>query len=314
MLVDGILVASECVKNGRQPYVWVKAEMFRNKFLGWILRSLGGVPVFRPRHDVNLTPEQLDAANKEMFQKTWEKLSEGNVMLLFPEGTSYTAPKMLKLRTGVVRVATGFVKNYDQPIPVIPVGLTYFRKDSFRSQVLIDFGTPLVITPEDVTTREFQQDEKQEIKRLTDELERKMHAVTLNASEFSTIRVARTMRRLYLNSAASIDANKDVQLTQQIINMLEKDGESIEKTQQVQDIRTKVERYKNALDTLRVKDQDIVLPVPQNTLTKLFLERILYLLVLVPLGTPGLILNLPFYLLGMYVKKSSRSKLMFGYR
>lgn len=140
MMVDPFLVITECAARGRNPYVWAKGSLFQNKIAALILSGLGSVPVFRPRKadaaladvDSDKTPEEIAEANRKMFESTWKVLGHGNVMLLFPEGTSYTAPKMLKLRTGVARVATGFVKQYNQSIPIIPVGLNYFNKDHFR--------------------------------------------------------------------------------------------------------------------------------------------------------------------------------------
>lgn len=326
MFVDALLVITECTNNGRAPFAWVKGSAFNSFFGKHVLSRLGTVPVYRPRRsedsladvDCDMTPEEIEAANKRMFQKTWEVLAAGNVMVLFPEGTSYTLPKMLKLRTGVVRVATGFAKNYGQPIPIVPVGLTYFKKESFRSEMMMEFGTPIMITPEDVATDAFKTDEKGEVKRMTDQLETRMHQLTLNASDFTTIRDARVMRRLYLNTAASIDANKDVHLTQQIITMLEDGhGGDEDKKRRIEATRQKVAKYKDALDSLRIKDQDIVEPVGRDSLTKLFFERILFLLVLLPLGTPGLLVNSPFYFLGKklntlagYVESQSMFKII----
>lgn len=197
---------------------------------------------------------------------------------------------------------------------------------------MLEFGTPLVITPEDVQSETFKKDDHAEIKRFTHLLEDKMHAITLNASEFSTIRVARVMRRLFLNTPGSIDANKEVRLTQHIINLLERAEDPVhpEKKVQVDKIRAKVAKYKDDLDKLRIKDQDILLPIQKTSVLQLFLERVLYLLVLLPLATPGLFINFPYYFIGhklnslagfvesksmfkifaaAYVSKSSRSSL-----
>uniref|UniRef100_K3W780 Phospholipid/glycerol acyltransferase domain-containing protein n=1 Tax=Globisporangium ultimum (strain ATCC 200006 / CBS 805.95 / DAOM BR144) TaxID=431595 RepID=K3W780_GLOUD len=306
MMVDALMVITECARVGRNPYVWAKGSLFANPVAAFILDKLGAVPVYRPRKaadsledvDSNLTPEQLEAANRKMFERTWQVLARGNLMLLFPEGTSYTAPKMLSLRTGVVRVATGFVKQYDQPIPIIPVGLNYFNKAHFRSQVMLEFGTPLMITPEDINSDAFKEDDHAEVKRLTQLLEDKMHAVTLNASDFSTIRIARVMRRLFLNTPGSIDANKEVRLTQHIINLLESNPEDAAKKAEIDEVRAKVAKYKRELDKLRLKDQDILLPIQKNSVLQLFLERVMYLLVLLPLATPGFLLNFPYYFIG----------------
>lgn len=313
MIVDVLLVITECVKHGRNPYAWAKGSLFTNPVMGFILRSLGAVPVYRPPKptdgvrdvDTDKSPAEIEAANKKMFEHTWRVLSSGNLIVLFPEGTSYTAPKMLKLRTGVIRVATGFVKNYDQPIPIVPVGLTYFNKDRFRSQVMLEFGSPLVVNPVDVNNKAFETDEFGEVKRMTQCLEDKMLSVTLNAADFSTIDVARMMRRLYLNSAASIDANKEVRLTQQIINMLEKEQDDGEAEERIRQVRDRAQRYKEELNRLHMKDHDIVLPVQSNYLVRMFSERMLYLLVLLPLGTPGLILNFPFYFIGKKLNEAA---------
>ncbi|CAI5725946.1 unnamed protein product [Peronospora effusa] len=307
MLVDAILVMTEVVRYGRNPYVWAKGSLFSNPIASFVLKRFGAVPVYRPRRNENsladvdsdMTPEELEAANRTMFQYTWRVLDGGNVMVLFPEGTSYTAPKMLSLRTGVVRMATGFAKHYDKPIPIVPLGLNYFNKDHFRSQVTLEFGPPMIITPDMVQHEDFQNDEHTVVKRLTLELGERMRDVTLNASDFTTIHAARMMRRLYLNTPGTIDANKEVRLTQYIINMLEKESQDDEQKEQIAMIRDKVLRYKEQLEMLRLKDQEVNLPVPkEQSLLQLFLERIMYLLVLIPLATPGLLLNFPYYFIG----------------
>ncbi|TDH73051.1 uncharacterized protein CCR75_009820 [Bremia lactucae] len=311
MLVDAILVMTEAASYGRSTYVWAKGSLFKNPFAAFILKKLGAVPVYRPRRkdasladeDSQKTPQELDAANRVMFEQTWRVLSEGNVMVLFPEGTSYTAPKMLSLRTGVVRVATGFAKHYDQPIPVIPLGLIYFNKDRFRSQVALEFGPPMMITPDMVQSEAFQKDEHSEVKRLTRELEERMYDVTLNASDFSTIYAAQMMRRLYLSSRGTVDAIKEVRLTQHIIRMLEVKPQNDNQKKRIATIREKVLQYKEKLEKLRLKDQEVILSeFKEQSLIRLFLERILYLLVLLPLATPGLLLNFPYYFIGTFTE------------
>ncbi|CAI5733534.1 unnamed protein product [Peronospora destructor] len=295
MLVDAILVMTEVVRYGHNPYVWAKGSLFSNPIAAFALKRFGAVPVYRPRRNENsladvdsdMTPEELEAANCTMFEYTWRVLDGGNVMVLFPEGTSYTAPKMLSLRTGVVRVATGFAKHYDKPIPIIPLGLNYFNKDHFRSQVTLEFGPPMVITPDMVQDEDFQKDEHTAVKRLTLELGERMRDVTLNASDFTTIHVARMMRRLYLNTPGTIDANKEVRLTQYIINMLEKEPQDDKQKKQITIIRDKVLRYKEQLEKLRA-------------------ER--------PRTTPGLLLNFPYYFIGTKMNRLAgfvESKSMF---
>ncbi|KAL7691325.1 putative phospholipid/glycerol acyltransferase [Plasmopara halstedii] len=323
MLVDAILVMTEAIIQGRNPYVWAKGSLFSNPVASFFLKKAGAVPVYRPRRketsladvDSDKTPEELEAANRAMFEHTWGVLADNNVMVLFPEGTSYTAPKMLSLRTGVVRVATGFAKHFDRPIPIIPLGLNYFSKDHFRSQMTLEFGPPMVITPELVHSDVFQQDEHREVKRLTHDLEERMHDLTLNASDFTIIHAARMMRRLYLSTPGTIDALKEVRLTQFIIRMLEAKPENEEQKDRIKRTCEKVLQYKEQLEKLRLKDQEVNQSMPnEQSLIKLFFERILYLLVLLPLATPGLLLNFPYYFIGKKLNRLAgfvESKSMF---
>jgi len=169
------------------------------------------------------------------------------------------------------------------------------------SQVALEFGKPMVISPDDVNSDAFKFDEYAEVKRLTGCLEEKMRDVTLNASDFGTIKIARSMRRLYLNTPGSIAANEEVRLTQHIIDMLEKPSVKEEQQQKIADVRAKVEKYREELGRLRMKDQEIILPVEKkNSLLQVFLERALYLLVLLPLATPGIVLHFPYYFVGTF--------------
>ncbi|RHY29223.1 hypothetical protein DYB32_005330 [Aphanomyces invadans] len=240
---------------GRNPYAWAKASMFKNPIAGRILRALGAVPVFRPpgkfaNQDVDSekTPEEIAAATRHMFEDTWKVLHAGHLVVLFPEGTSYTLPHMLELRTGVMRVATGFVKAYDTPITV-----------------------------------------------------ERMHRVTLNAHDFESFRVARTIRRLYC--AEPLHPKDDVHFTQQLVDLVEgkltaKETETVVLTQ----LKADVTKYQHALDDLRIKDSDLLLDVKESLVT-LAIERLMYLLVLLPVATPGLLLNLPFYFLGIRISR-----------
>ncbi|OQR95770.1 acyltransferase [Achlya hypogyna] len=304
MFIDALLVVTECTRMGRPPYAWAKASLFKQPLMAKILKLLGAVPVFRPPKPTGLqdvdsdkTPEELAAATRQMFKSTWDVLAKGNLVVLFPEGTSYTLPRMLNLRTGTMRVATGFVKEHDAPITVVPLGLTYYNKDHFRSEVTLEYGTPIVIDQATIQSTAFVADEHAEIKRLTELLQERMHGVTLNGNDFSSFRIARMIRRLYVGGALS--PKDDVHFTQQLIDLV--DGKlTTKETEQVvlDQLKADVVAYQAKLDELRLKDADLLVLVAEESLLQLVLERLCYLMVLLPLALPGVILNFPFYLIG----------------
>ncbi|OQS03115.1 acyltransferase, partial [Thraustotheca clavata] len=303
MFIDALLVITECTRMGRAPYAWAKASLFKNPIVAKILGALGAVPVFRPPKPTGLqdidsdkTPEEIAEATRMMFKNTWNVLAKGNLVVLFPEGTSYTLPRMLNLRTGVMRVATGFVKEHDAPITIVPLGLTYFNKDHFRSEVTLEFGTPMVIDQASISSEAFMADEHAEVKRLTELLQERMHRVTLNGNDFASFRIARMIRRLYVGGP--LNPKDDVHFTQQLIDLVE--GKlTTKETEQVvlNQLKADIVAYQAKLDELRIKDADLLVSMENESIFYLVMERLCYLIILLPLAMPGVIINFPLYII-----------------
>ena len=102
---DPFAVGCAIHRNGRRPRFLGKAELFRYPVIGWVLRTGRQIRVERGTRSA---PQSLDHAE--------EALGQGEVLVIFPEGTTTTAPDLapLKPRSGVARLAlkTG--------LPVIP--------------------------------------------------------------------------------------------------------------------------------------------------------------------------------------------------
>ena len=150
MMVDVVVVVAEIIRMGRIPFVWAKAALFQNPFVDIFLSKIGGIRVFRPPRahqdkDSDKSLEEIQAANTAMFEHTYKVLLAGDIMILYPEGTSYTDSKMLPLKTGALRAAVGFAQKYQRSIAIVPAGLNYLQKDSFRSEVVLEFGSPMIV-------------------------------------------------------------------------------------------------------------------------------------------------------------------------
>lgn len=297
MLVDALLVLSELVQMGRSPYVWVKASLYKNPIVAKLCDLAGCVPVFRPvkkgsHNDVDSdkSESELKLENEKMFQRTWDVLNKGDTMVLFPEGTSYTKSHMIELKTGVMRVATGFVEKYDMPVTIIPCGLTYFRKDRFRSEVVVEFGNGMVIDQDIVRGEYYLENQRGCVKELTKQLETKMHRVTLNAPDAESIHMAKMYRKLICTGKQPLSAQQEIRVTRNIVSVLNHNDFT--------PIQEKLQLYSDQISKLHVTDHYVQYCQDDGPTLQMMLERILYLLVLVPLGCPGFILNCPFYLLG----------------
>lgn len=104
-VVDGVLLALVGAENGRATRFLVAAEIFDVRGLGWVLRTFGQIPIRRGGQDAAALDEAIAA------------LRGGSLAGIFPEGRVNAEPEMLRVRTGVARIALA------AGAPVVPLGL-----------------------------------------------------------------------------------------------------------------------------------------------------------------------------------------------
>jgi 1-acyl-sn-glycerol-3-phosphate acyltransferase len=89
----------------RKLFFMTKDELWKNKWLGRLLLSVGAFPVHR------------ESADREALQRAEEVLRKGSVLVLFPEGTRREGPVVEDLMEGAAFLSarTG--------APIVPVGI-----------------------------------------------------------------------------------------------------------------------------------------------------------------------------------------------
>ena len=134
-LVDGVLLQATTSRNIRPL---ARSGLFLNPLLAPLLKLIGAVPIQRR------TDETADAArNDAAFARCSELLAEDETIVIFPEGQSHSNPQIQKLKTGAARIVMAAMARNGIAPTVLPVGLTFTRKGTFRSDVLVQFGTPI---------------------------------------------------------------------------------------------------------------------------------------------------------------------------
>lgn len=177
-LVDALLVGWVAP---RRIVLTAKATLFRQPALGWLLRQLGIVPLVRAR-DVRAeqavngsAPPAGKGRNDAAFRALRDALGRGAAVLIFPEGISHDDPALAPIRTGAARIAldTRAWAEVDG-FSIIPIGLTFERKDVPRTRVLVRVGEPLAIDgwepPPGIEA----------VPALTAEIDARLRSVTLN--------------------------------------------------------------------------------------------------------------------------------------
>ncbi|HEY6220151.1 MAG TPA: 1-acyl-sn-glycerol-3-phosphate acyltransferase, partial [Gemmatimonadaceae bacterium] len=184
-LVD-VLMAGQAVP--RRLLFTGKATLFTNPVASRLLRSIGVIPLRRAADEQG----PADAGrNAQAFADITAALRRDAAVLIFPEGRSHDEPALAPLRTGAARIALAAREVGVVALRVLPIGLVFEEKDRPRSRALAIVGQPLHLDrwPESPDA----------VSRLTEELDRRLRAVTVN---YSTLDEAiRETRRVALVAA-----------------------------------------------------------------------------------------------------------------
>jgi 1-acyl-sn-glycerol-3-phosphate acyltransferase len=182
----------------RRVLITAKSTIFANPVAGALLRFIGVVPLRRANDEASSESPPNPARNRETFEAVHEALAQGGMVLIFPEGKSHDEPSLAPLKTGAARMALHANASGEVPnLAVVPIGLTFERKDAPRSRVFAQIGEPIQMaswhSPQGARPAEA----------LTSEIDTRLRAVTLN---YSTIDDAVRSVRLASLVAALFDA------------------------------------------------------------------------------------------------------------
>src|SRR6267142_1724504 len=123
-----------------------KSPLFRMPILGYFVRALDCLPVYRHQDE----GEDV-SKNREMFVAARALLTRGGTIGICPEGVSHDEPRLRPIKTGAARIALAAVSTGEvAELKIVPAGLYYTSKTKFRSAVLLYFGKPLEVKPAEI--------------------------------------------------------------------------------------------------------------------------------------------------------------------
>eukprot|EP01065_Artemidia_motanka_P029782 TRINITY_DN35863_c0_g1_i1.p1 TRINITY_DN35863_c0_g1~~TRINITY_DN35863_c0_g1_i1.p1 ORF type:complete len:640 (+),score=144.53 TRINITY_DN35863_c0_g1_i1:74-1921(+) len=148
---------------------------------------------------------------KRMFNDVYEQLAAGRCIGIFPEGGSHDRTTLLELKAGIAIMALGAAEKFPGlKVPIVPVGLNYFKGHRFRSRVFVDIGEPIVPTQEQVERyRAGGADKRAAVQEVLSEVTQGVRAVTVQAPDYDSLQFFRLMRRLYVpqDTGAAFDSS-----------------------------------------------------------------------------------------------------------
>jgi 1-acyl-sn-glycerol-3-phosphate acyltransferase len=181
-----------------------KAPLFRMPLIGWIVRAFDSIPVYRKQDNLST------ANNRETFARSREVLQRGGAIAIFPEGTTHSDPRLRELKTGAARIALGATLR----VNIVPTGLYYTAKQTFRSSALAYFGSPIVVDPEPVD--ENGEPRQESVERLTEKIERALAEVTLQADSHAALELIGSAERIF-SAGEDVALARELELRRQFV-------------------------------------------------------------------------------------------------
>ncbi|CAI2170478.1 2713_t:CDS:2 [Funneliformis geosporum] len=183
--------------------------------------SVGTVPIKRAKDYNNAKVD-----NTSSFEVLIDTLEKGNCICLFPEGISRYHSQIANFKPGIL---TRNKDKEDFSVNLLTVSIVYNHREKFRSNVLVQFNPPIVLTPKHqnllktITEDGRRRSSEQAINELTNAMEEMVRSNTLDSPDWQTLRIAHTARKLYAGELGTrISFSEYVKLTKKFIDLLSK--------------------------------------------------------------------------------------------
>lgn len=142
-------------------------------------------------------------------------------------------------------------KNSYKNVQIVPVGLNYFKREKFRSEVIIEYGRAFEIPSE--WAEEFKTNKKLVTEKLLKEIESRMKAVTLRAPSYEELRALHLLRKIYLPKKVKLTPTEYSELCKNFAKGFEK----LKEDPDCQDKVKRINNYVKEIEEIAITDTEI---------------------------------------------------------
>ncbi|KAF9170437.1 hypothetical protein BGX21_008931 [Mortierella sp. AD011] len=341
-LTDAITIISTVPPTSRSMVRMTAKDTFWHQpgVFNYVIKSAGTVPIKRRKDYDN---QKVD--NTETMGALIESLGNGNCVCMFPEGISRYHPQLAPFKAGVAMIASDTLSRFrDKPdfsLTLMTTSINYLHREKFRSDVLVTFHPPIVLTPQQDNKlySDIKEEKVEAIRKLTERLESTVRSTLLDAQDWDTVRIGHTARKLYGgNLGTRISLGQYVRLTRKFVAAFgqhkqestataskstipttEVEGDSVDMKRPVSmsaEIAEKIDQlakdlaeYQDQLDFYHLKDYRINQgDHPAKILILKLIQRIILGCVLAVICIPGLFLWSPVFIAVRYQENKIRKK------
>jgi 1-acyl-sn-glycerol-3-phosphate acyltransferase len=279
-----------------------KSPLFRMPVIGFFVRALDSIPVYRKQDE----GEGASSRNRETFERSAELLTRGGTIAICPEGASHSEPYLLPLKTGAARIALGAASAMGKVVYVVPAGLYYTAKTSFRSGALLYFGEPIPV--ETAAEDEHGEPARERVRELSDRIADSLRSLTLNADQHEALAMVGRAERIF-----SSDEDEGVSLERELRRRRRfVEGYAYHRArspERLEVLEARIHQYEEALTQAGFEDprQLTAATVSEYARAWTILSRVALFLLLSPAALAGVALHYPAYkLAGLLATKFAR--------
>lgn len=198
---------------------------------------------------------------KDVYSNVLEKLASGGTIGIFPEGGSHDRTDLLPLKVGVALIAYSELEKDGINVPIVPVGLNYFRAHRFRGKATVEFGTPTYIDPP--TLADYKSggaDKRRVCNELLGRIEDSMRSVVVTIDDYEKMQIIHAARRLYRQDHVNETAKSRQDMARRFAEgykriMLQAKGEP---PKEWADLQNRILAYQKELNSLGIRDYQVV--------------------------------------------------------
>ncbi|MCA1630090.1 MAG: lysophospholipid acyltransferase family protein [Acidobacteria bacterium] len=306
-LIDPALVF--CAMPRRISFL-AKSTLFEMPIISGLLRLVEALPLYR-RADA---PSDV-SLNLSTFARARELLRRNRCIAIFPEGRSHDSTTLLPIKTGAARIALGALSRRDDSddrlnlpsLKIVPAGLYYTSKTSFRSEALIRFGAPFGV--EAVESDEDGEPPRDAVVELSGRIESALRDVTINVAndtEMETVaRAEELFSSIYETLHLRLSLTSEFDLRRRFAETIARgDGPQ---PPRVERLRARLREFEDDLGGFGIAPENLSVHAHSRWfVARSFLLRWLAVALLSPLAVAGALLHLPAYLVSTYASRRFR--------
>jgi 1-acyl-sn-glycerol-3-phosphate acyltransferase len=299
-LVDPVFLL--CYAPRRVSFL-AKSPLFRTPVIGFFVRALDSIPVYRKQDE----GEDTASRNHVTFERAAALLRRGGAIAICPEGASHSEPYLLPLKSGAARIALGAVsfKGADAPQPtsldlkIVPVGLYYTAKTTFRSGALLYFGEPIAVEP--VEPGADGEPPREAVRQLSERIADAMRSLTLNADRHEALAMVARAERIFSSvdeeEAEAPSLERELWRRRRFVEAYA--FHRVHSPERLEVLEKRITQYEEELRQAGLEDSRQLSPstVSEYARARTLLVRAAVFLLLLPLALAGAVLHYPAYTL-----------------